>query len=210
MRNPAFTAMPFSGAQLPYAEGGEAPAGPGSELEELMEPGEDLSPDDEHMKQIVSEALLALEGQHPDPKEALDHFIDTFGPQALRDLQQLAEQQHAGEGEADEQDEEGGQPAGSPDSDLQAAGGGLLRGPGSGQSDEIEGTTPSGRPVLLSDGEYVIDAPTVAALGDGSSDAGARRLDALRKQIRTDAWGHDKQAKPMRKGGKALVIRLGK
>jgi len=88
-------------------------------------------------------------------------------------------------------------------------GGGLLRGPGTGQSDEIEGTTPSGRPVLLSDGEYVIDAPTVAALGDGSTDAGARRLDALRKQIRQSTYGSDKQAKPMAKGkGGALVLRI--
>lgn len=177
---------------------------------------EDQSPDDQQMHEIVSEALLALEGRHPDPKEALAQFIDTFGPAALRDLQKLAAQQDKaqeeeeegeGEGELDQSEAQPGDPA---QQDLQAAGGGLLRGPGSGQSDEIEGTTPSGRPVLLSDGEYVIDAPTVAALGDGSSDAGARRLDALRKQIRKDAYGHDKQAKPMRKGGKALVIRLGK
>ena len=65
-----------------------------------------------------------------------------------------------------------------------------------------------GKPVLLSDGEYVIDAPTVAALGDGSTEAGARRLDALRKQIRQDAYGHGQQAKPMAKGGKPMVLRI--
>ena len=92
--------------------------------------------------------------------------------------------------------------------ELAQAGGGLLHGRGTGQSDEIEGTTPSGRPVLLSDGEYVIDAPTVAALGDGSTKAGARRLDDMRKQIRKSAYGHDKQAKPMRKGGTMVVLRL--
>lgn len=92
--------------------------------------------------------------------------------------------------------------------ELQQAGGGLLDGEGTGQSDEIEGTTPSGRPVLLSDGEYVIDAPTVAALGDGSTKAGARRLDDMRKQIRSSAYGHDKQAKPMAKGGTPVVIKL--
>jgi hypothetical protein len=199
-----------AGFQLPYADGGVAPdEAPHNDFEELLEPGENLSPHDEQAKQVVTEALLALEGQHPDPKEALDHFIDTFGPQALGDLQRLLEQQHAGQDETEEQDEEGGQPTG-PDPDLQAAGGGFLHGPGSGQSDEIEGATPTGRPVLLSDGEYVIDAPTVAALGDGSSDAGARRLDQLRRQIRKDAYGHEKQAKPMKKGGSALVIRLGK
>ena len=49
-------------------------------------------------------------------------------------------------------------------------------GPGTGQSDDI--------PTMLSDGEYVIDADTVAALGDGSSKAGASVLDKFRQQIR--------------------------
>jgi hypothetical protein len=51
-----------------------------------------------------------------------------------------------------------------------------VRGPGSGRSDEI--------PALLSDGEYVIDAETVALLGDGSSEKGAKRFDDLRVNIR--------------------------
>jgi hypothetical protein len=46
----------------------------------------------------------------------------------------------------------------------------------SGRSDDI--------PALLSDGEYVIDAETVALLGDGSTKAGADRLDAFRVNIR--------------------------
>lgn len=49
-------------------------------------------------------------------------------------------------------------------------------GPGTGQSDDI--------PTMLSDGEYVIDADTVAALGDGSSKAGASILDKFRQEIR--------------------------
>jgi hypothetical protein len=51
-----------------------------------------------------------------------------------------------------------------------------VRGEGTGQSDDI--------PALLSDGEYVIDADTVAALGDGSNKAGAETLDKFREQIR--------------------------
>jgi len=51
-----------------------------------------------------------------------------------------------------------------------------VRGPGSGRSDSI--------PARLSDGEYVIDAETVALLGDGSSDTGAKKLDSLRARIR--------------------------
>ena len=49
-------------------------------------------------------------------------------------------------------------------------------GPGSGRDDKI--------PALLSDGEYVIDAETLALLGDGSTKEGARRMDRFRANIR--------------------------
>lgn len=52
----------------------------------------------------------------------------------------------------------------------------FVRGGGTGRSDEI--------PAKLSDGEYVIDAETVAMLGDGSGKAGAQRLDEMREKIR--------------------------
>lgn len=52
----------------------------------------------------------------------------------------------------------------------------LARGGGSGRDDTI--------PARLSDGEYVMDAETVALLGDGSTTSGARRLDQMRAKIR--------------------------
>lgn len=52
----------------------------------------------------------------------------------------------------------------------------LARGSGSGRQDTID--------AKLSDGEYVMDAETVAMLGDGSTDEGARRLDTMREQLR--------------------------
>jgi hypothetical protein len=52
----------------------------------------------------------------------------------------------------------------------------FVRGGGTGRSDEIN--------AKLSDGEYVIDAETVALLGDGSSKAGAKQLDQMREKIR--------------------------
>ena len=45
-----------------------------------------------------------------------------------------------------------------------------------GRSDDV--------PAVLSDGEYVIDAETVALLGNGSVDAGANQLDRMREEIR--------------------------
>ena len=76
-----------------------------------------------------------------------------------------------------------------------AAGGGIARlldGPGDGVSDSIpaviedEGMAGGGQPAKLARGEYVIDARTVAALGNGSTDAGAERLDKMRKNILRD------------------------
>lgn len=55
-------------------------------------------------------------------------------------------------------------------------GGYAVNGPGTGRSDDID--------AKLSDGEYVIDAETVALLGDGSSKAGADQLDKFRVNIR--------------------------
>lgn len=51
-----------------------------------------------------------------------------------------------------------------------------VRGPGSGRDDKI--------PALLSDGEFVMDAESVALLGDGSSEEGARRLEQMRENLR--------------------------
>jgi hypothetical protein len=215
--NPALRSLP-STPTFAYQEGGAAPEEEqeAPDMQEVEAPEDQLSPQEQQERKVVLNAMAALEGQSPDPTADLKAFVDTFGPRALGDLQQLLEEKHQTSQQDDEEDEE------EPDDEEEeiqtspqaeeagfSEGGGLLRGPGTGQSDEIEGTTPSGRPVLLSDGEYVIDAPTVAALGDGSTDAGARRLDALRKQIRQSTYGSDKQAKPMAKGkGGALVLRI--
>ena len=80
-----------------------------------------------------------------------------------------------------------------------AAGGGiaslgrgrLLDGPGDGVSDSIpavivDGMAKGGQPAKVARGEYIFDARTVAALGNGSTDAGAERLDKMRENILRD------------------------
>ena len=57
-----------------------------------------------------------------------------------------------------------------------AKGGFAVEGPGDGREDKI--------PAMLSDGEYVIDAETVALLGNGSNKAGADMLDKFRVKVR--------------------------
>lgn len=74
------------------------------------------------------------------------------------------------------------------------SGGGAIKGAGDGQSDEILAKGPDGA-ILLSKDEFVIPADVVAALGGGSSDAGAKRLYDAMDRIRTTSYGTSKQAK---------------
>lgn len=60
---------------------------------------------------------------------------------------------------------------------ITGATGHYVKGRGDGQSDEI--------PAMLADGEFVWDADTVAQLGNGSSDAGAKFLDKFREAVRS-------------------------
>lgn len=67
---------------------------------------------------------------------------------------------------------------------ITGATGHYVKGRGDGQSDEI--------PAMLANGEYVFDADTVAQLGNGSSDAGAKVLDKMREALR-----HHKRSAPV-------------
>jgi len=55
-------------------------------------------------------------------------------------------------------------------------GGRLLRGPGDGVSDDIPAMIGNKQPARLANGEFVIPARIVSELGNGSTDAGAKRL----------------------------------
>lgn len=62
-------------------------------------------------------------------------------------------------------------------------GGQLLRGPGDGVSDDIPATIGGKQPARLADGEFVIPARIVSEIGNGSTDAGARKLYAMMDRI---------------------------
>lgn len=76
--------------------------------------------------------------------------------------------------------------------------GNILRGQGDGMSDEIKASIDGEQDVLLSDGEYVVPADAVAMLGNGSTDAGANRLDAMIARLRTQKYGRNKQPPEMK------------
>jgi len=74
-------------------------------------------------------------------------------------------------------------------------GGQMLKGPGTGQSDDIPATIEGEQPARLARDEFVIPADVVSMLGDGSSDAGAERLYAMMDRIRKAAHGKEQQQK---------------
>jgi hypothetical protein len=62
-------------------------------------------------------------------------------------------------------------------------GGRMLRGPGDGVSDSIPASIGGKRPARLADGEFVVPARIVSEIGNGSSEAGARKLYAMMDRV---------------------------
>ena len=62
-------------------------------------------------------------------------------------------------------------------------GGRLLKGPGDGVSDSIPAVIGQRQPARLADGEFVVPARIVSELGNGSTEAGARKLYAMMDRV---------------------------
>jgi hypothetical protein len=62
-------------------------------------------------------------------------------------------------------------------------GGRLLKGPGDGVSDSIPAVIGNRQPARLADGEFVIPARIVSEIGNGSTEAGARKLYAMMDRV---------------------------
>jgi hypothetical protein len=73
-------------------------------------------------------------------------------------------------------------------------GGRLLKGPGDGMSDSIPAQIGHKQPARLADGEFVVPADVVSHLGNGSTDAGAKKLYGMMDKIRSARTGKKKQA----------------
>lgn len=65
-------------------------------------------------------------------------------------------------------------------------GGQLLKGPGDGVSDDIPAQIGQRQPARLADGEFVVPARIVSELGNGSTDAGAKRLYAMMDRVQAN------------------------
>jgi hypothetical protein len=74
-------------------------------------------------------------------------------------------------------------------------GGRLLKGPGDGMSDDIPAKIGKKQPARLADGEFVVPADVVSGIGNGSTDAGAKKLYAMMDKVRQARTGNKKQGK---------------
>jgi len=83
-------------------------------------------------------------------------------------------------------------------------GGRLLKGPGDGVSDSIPARIGKHQPARLADGEFVIPARIVSELGNGSTDAGARKLYEMMDKVQAS------RKKSMGKGKFAVNSRAAK
>jgi hypothetical protein len=148
---------------------------PDDDLEEEEVPG---SPEEEDNRRIVIEAAKALRGESQNPEEALNEFLEVYGKQKLEELKAFVAEEEA----------EPEEPAYG-----MAEGGRLVEGPGRGLDDRIAARAGE-QPVLLSDGEFVVPADVVSHLGDGSTKAGVRALEAMMARARHAKTGRKKQA----------------
>lgn len=151
------------------------------QMQGMKEGGMAEMPDDMDGETIMINAIMALQGMSSDPEQDLMEFISAFGMDALQDLQRRVAMGEMGGGERGV--------------------GRLIEGAGDGMSDSIDAEivndmsdpSGSGQPLKVADGEYVIAADAVADIGNGSTDAGAKKLDALMKQVRMARHGTTKQ-----------------
>ena len=85
---------------------------------------------------------------------------------------------------------------------------GQVVGNGDGQSDEVPFNVDSEKvdKALLSPDEYVLAADVVAYIGDGSSNAGADKLDQFMVNVRKQAHGSGKQIEGFNERGLANLV----
>jgi len=136
----------------------------------FAEGGEVQRPND---KQIIGDAVDAIQGTHPDPERALGLFVATYGDDALRDL---VSRVRSGEFEDNAQVTEG-----------------MVEGVGDGMDDMIPATLEGEQDVVLSDGEFIVPADVVSGLGNGSTDAGAESLYDMMDRVREMRTGMTEQ-----------------
>lgn len=114
---------------------------------------------------IIADAEDALEGEHPNPDEALGLFVEMFGPDALEMLKA--------------QVQSGMTLRGYQRKKPRMAKGRFIEGEGGDKDDEVPARIDDVEEARLSNGEFVVTAPAVRAAGNGDPMKGAAKLSQL-------------------------------
>jgi len=119
-------------------------------------------------------------------KDDLATGLQPVGALGEIDLMPAAQKQAMLEAQAKQQIAQEAKRGGLMDSHLgdYSDGGRLLKGPGDGVSDSIPATIGGKQAARLAEGEFVIPARIVSELGNGSTDAGAKRLYTMMDRIK--------------------------
>ena len=145
---------------------------------------------DEVALMLTQEAVDAVRGEHPQPEVAIESFVSYFGPEAFDALRTLVIQ------------EESARRIGNPD--------GLIAGEDGGRDDIQRGNILNGdfpdQEINFSGGEYIFSADDVALMGDGNTEAGARRLDNARANLRKKATGTTERPSYMGEGAAEEIL----
>lgn len=118
-------------------------------------------------KELISSAINVIQGEITDQNQQqviLAQFVSQFGQEALKDLIEKIES-----GEIP---------------NIPVEGDGMIKGAGDGMDDMIPSSMEGEQDVLLSDGEFVVPADVVSGIGNGSSDAGANKLEGMMDRVR--------------------------
>tara|TARA_R100000656_G_scaffold7064_2_gene8449 strand:- start:1476 stop:2171 length:696 start_codon:yes stop_codon:yes gene_type:complete len=134
-----------------------------------MAEGGMIDPSADQATLLIEQTMMAVLGQLPEEEAEviIVQFINEFGEEAFQMLREQALQ------------------AAVPGAQTE----GMIQGPGGGMDDEVQGMIGSEQPVAVSPGEFIVPADVVSGLGDGSSDAGAAKLDGMMDEVRMAKTG---------------------
>ena len=121
----------------------------------------------DELDNLIEMTRDAILGDADNADEIIQRFIAVFGNEAFQQLRETVLQSQVPNAQTE----------------------GMLEGQGGGMDDEINGMIGNQQPVAVSPGEYIIPADVVSSLGDGSSDAGADKLDKLLDDVRMEKTG---------------------
>jgi len=123
-------------------------------------------------EQEFSMVAAAVLGRIENPDPIIDMFVKKYGPEMFQRVRDFVLQNVAPNAQTE----------------------GMIRGQGSGMDDKVPGMIGDQQPVAVSPGEFIVPADVVSGLGDGSSDAGAEKLDQMMDRVRMARGGNTKQA----------------